>query len=81
MDAITGYGGIITQCEPNLEAREAGAASVQQQTGASLIPPYNYGPVIAGQGTMGLELLEQVCMCMTLRDTETPPICCQSVHV
>jgi serine racemase len=34
---------------------------VQQHTGATLIPPYNYGPVIAGQGTMGLEMLEQVC--------------------
>ena len=34
---------------------------MQEHTGAFLIPPYNFGPVIAGQGTMALELLEQVC--------------------
>jgi threonine dehydratase len=43
-----------------MAAREATAARVAAETGASFIPPYDYGPVIAGQGTIGLELLQQV---------------------
>jgi threonine dehydratase len=33
---------------------------VQQQTGAVFIPPYNYPPVMAGQGTVALEFMKQV---------------------
>lgn len=47
-------------CEPTVESREATAAKIQQQTGAVLIHPYDYPPVMAGQGTVGLEILEQV---------------------
>lgn len=43
-----------------MAAREATAARVAAETGATFIPPYDYGPVIAGQGTIGLELLQQV---------------------
>jgi threonine dehydratase len=43
-----------------MAAREATAAKVAAETGATFIPPYDYGSVIAGQGTIGLELLQQV---------------------
>lgn len=43
-----------------MAAREGTCAKVAAETGATFIPPYDYGPVIAGQGTMGLELLQQV---------------------
>lgn len=43
-----------------MAAREATAAKVAAETGAMFIPPYDYGPVMAGQGTIGLELLQQV---------------------
>lgn len=59
-DAVEGYGGLITWCEPSVDARESTAAAIQEKTGATLVPPYNYGPTICGQGTMALELLEQV---------------------
>lgn len=58
--AIVEYGGKIYECEPNVAAREARCAEVQAETGATLVPPYNYGPVIAGQGTISLEFLRQV---------------------
>lgn len=58
--AVEGYGGIVTLCEPTLEARERTAAEIVQRTGATLIPPYDHADVIAGQGTTALELLEQV---------------------
>lgn len=57
-DAVAGYGGIITFCEPTLEARESTLAKIAQATGAAVIHPYNNEKVIAGQGTATLELLE-----------------------
>jgi threonine dehydratase/serine racemase len=58
--AVEEYGGRVVLCEPNLAAREETAAKVMEETGATLIPPYNHPHVIAGQGTVALELLEQV---------------------
>ncbi|HLF73002.1 MAG TPA: pyridoxal-phosphate dependent enzyme [Anaerolineales bacterium] len=57
--AVAGYGGQITFCEPTLEAREATLARVVEQTGSTVIHPYNDERVIAGQGTVALELLEE----------------------
>jgi threonine dehydratase/serine racemase len=58
--AVEGYGGRVIECAPKLEAREATAAAVLEETGGTLIPPYDHPDVIAGQGTTALELLEQV---------------------
>jgi threonine dehydratase/serine racemase len=58
--AVEGYGGRVIECAPTLEARETTAAAVLAETGATLIPPYNHPDVIAGQGTVVLELFEQV---------------------
>ncbi len=58
--AVAGYGGKITFCEPTLEARESTQAQVIAQTGATSIHPYNNYQVIAGQGTAALELLEEI---------------------
>jgi len=58
--AVLGYGGIVTECEPNLAAREAAAADIVARTGGTLIPPFDHPDVIAGQGTAALELLAAV---------------------
>ncbi len=58
-DAVRGYGGQITFCEPTLEARESTQAEVIARTGAAEIHPYNNEKVIAGQGTAVLELLQE----------------------
>jgi threonine dehydratase/serine racemase len=58
--AVEEYGGRVIECEPTLEARAATASRVQAETGATLIHPYDHAHVIAGQGTVALELLEQV---------------------
>jgi len=55
--AVAGYGGIITYCEPTLEARETTMAKVQQETGCTFIHPFNRFEIIAGQGTSALEFL------------------------
>lgn len=36
------------------------AAEFAERTGATLIPPFDHHDIVAGQGTVGLELLEQV---------------------
>ncbi|TLP64372.1 pyridoxal-phosphate dependent enzyme [Parasedimentitalea maritima] len=59
-DAVIGYGGKITECEPSTSSREAVFAEVQDRTGADFVHPYNDPRVIAGQGTCSFELVEQV---------------------
>lgn len=58
--SVRRYGGEIIFCEPTLAARESTAKSVVERTGATFIHPYNDLRVMAGQGTVGLELLEEV---------------------
>jgi threonine dehydratase len=58
--AVAAYGGKITECEPTMASREATAADVMKRTGAHLVHPYNDPRVIAGQGSVALELLDQV---------------------
>jgi threonine dehydratase/serine racemase len=58
--AVEGYGARIVECAPTLAAREATAAQVIEETGATFIHPYDQAEIMAGQGTVGLELLEQV---------------------
>ena len=58
-EAVAGYGGTVVLCEPTAAAREETAARVREETGAALVHPYDDERVIAGQGTVALELLEQ----------------------
>ena len=59
-DAVRGYGGVITECEPSTSSREAVFAEVQARTGGEFVHPYNDPRVVAGQATCSRELLEQV---------------------
>jgi threonine dehydratase len=58
--AVEGYGGRIVFCEPNQRAREETCARVIAETGATLIHPFENDDVMAGQGTIAVELLEDV---------------------
>ena len=58
--AVEKFGAHITLCEPTLAARENMLANIVAQNGATIIPPYNHVDVIAGQGTMALEILEDL---------------------
>jgi threonine dehydratase len=58
--AVRGYGVDVVFCEPTGEARAAVAEEVRQRTGATLVHPYDDPAVMAGQGTVGLEILEQL---------------------
>lgn len=57
-EAVRGYGGEIVRCA--VGAREATAAQIVAETGAVFIHPYDDPRVIAGQGTIALELLDEL---------------------
>lgn len=57
LDAIAAEGARIVRCAPNMRARDAAVAQVVEDTGATLIHPFDHPDVIAGQGTAAMELL------------------------
>jgi threonine dehydratase len=59
LEAIERAGAILHRCAPTQAAREAMCAEVQRATGAELVHPYADTRVMAGQGTLALELLQQ----------------------
>ncbi|MHA6250824.1 threonine ammonia-lyase [Oceanobacillus sp. CAU 1775] len=58
--AIEAYGGTIEKCGYTSEERIQRAEDLAKERGGVFIPPYNDKRIIAGQGTVGLEILEQV---------------------
>jgi threonine dehydratase len=58
MDAVRSYGAEVVLCDH--AEREATASDVVERTGAVLIHPFDNPAVIAGQGTVTLELIDQV---------------------
>jgi threonine dehydratase len=60
LEAVAGYGAKIIPCRPTLASREEGLREVVARTGAAFIHPYDDLRVIAGQGTVALELLADV---------------------
>ena len=57
---IKELGAKIIECEPQVESREKTLLKVQKATGAAVIHPYNDYRIMSGQGTVALELLEEV---------------------
>ena len=60
LELIARAGAVLHRCAPTQAAREAMAEQVQRDTGAVLVHPYADARVMAGQGTIALELLTQV---------------------
>jgi threonine dehydratase len=58
--AVRAFGISPVLCEPDADSRRTTADAVVKQTGGTLIHPYNDPAIIAGQGTVGLEVLEQL---------------------
>ena len=58
--AVAGYGARVVPCADGDRARAEAAQRFVEQEGATLIHPYGHPHIVAGQGTLALELLEQV---------------------
>jgi len=58
VQATRDHGAHVVLCAPG--QREKVAAEVVKKTGGVLIPPFDYPDVIAGQGTIGLEIADDL---------------------
>lgn len=57
---VESAGGTIYWCEPTMRDRERRSRELQRETGAVMIHPFNDYRVMAGQGTVGLEIADAV---------------------
>ena len=60
LDATRGYGAEVITYDRYREDRDALARQLSDERNAMLIPPYDYLPVMAGQGTCGLEIAGEI---------------------
>ncbi|MFC6354967.1 threonine ammonia-lyase [Luethyella okanaganae] len=60
LEATRDYGADVMLSGDVIGETLQAAAEFAERTGAILIPPFDHPDVVAGQGTIGLELLEQV---------------------
>jgi threonine dehydratase len=60
VEATRGYGARVRLGGATVDEALVGALEHAERTGAVLIHPFDHPDVIAGQGTVGLEILEQV---------------------
>jgi threonine dehydratase len=60
LDVIQEYGADVVKFGKYHSDREAKAREISSQTGATFVPPFNDRDIIAGQGTCGLEIAQQL---------------------
>ena len=59
IDGVRAFGGEVRLYDRYSESREDIAAGIARERGAVLVPPFDDPFVIAGQGTAGLEIIEE----------------------
>ena len=67
-EAVRGYGARVVDCDDSDTSRNEVSQAVVKETGGTLIHPFNHPWIVAGQGTLVLELVQQVA---ELRGTAT----------
>jgi threonine dehydratase len=60
IDGTRGEGAEIVFYDRRSESREAIAARISKDTGATVVPSFDDPAIVAGQGTVGLEIVEQL---------------------
>ncbi|KEA50379.1 threonine dehydratase [Mangrovibacter sp. MFB070] len=59
VDAVRGFGGEVLLFGANFDEAKAKAIALSEQQGFTYVPPFDHPAVIAGQGTLAMELLQQ----------------------
>jgi threonine dehydratase len=67
------YGATIVTYDRQREDREAIAAKITAQSGATLVKPFDDALVVAGQGTVGLEITQDLAQRASTADTVLVP--------
>jgi threonine dehydratase len=60
LDATRGYGARVVTYDRLTGSRETIGRQISEESGATLVPPYDHPWTIAGQGTAALEFLEEI---------------------
>jgi threonine dehydratase len=68
------YGAEVVLYDRDREDREAIARDIAQKRGATLVPPYDDPKVIAGQGTVGREICEDMAALGVVPDIVVAPV-------
>src|SRR5271168_634652 len=68
------YGAEVVLYDRDLEDREAIARGIAEKRGATLVPPYDDPKVIAGQGTVGREICEDLAALGIAPDIVVAPV-------
>lgn len=58
--AVLAYGAKVIECFPSLAAREEGLKEIQEETGATFIPPFNFHDTIVGQASVAFEVFKEL---------------------
>ena len=59
VDAVKTYGAEVVQKGVTMSTRDAIARDIASKAGASIIPPFDDDRIIAGQGTVAIEIIEE----------------------
>lgn len=59
VDAVRGFGGNVVLHGANFDEAKAEAERLSQEYGYTFVPPFDHPLVIAGQGTIGMEMIQQ----------------------
>lgn len=59
VEAVRGFGGNVVLYGNNFDEAKAEAERLSQEFGYTFVPPFDHPLVIAGQGTIGMEMLQQ----------------------
>ncbi|HXH61594.1 MAG TPA: threo-3-hydroxy-L-aspartate ammonia-lyase [Fimbriimonadaceae bacterium] len=59
-DAVAGYGAEVVLYDRDEQVREELGEKIAAERGLTIVPPYDHPHIVAGQGTAGKELFEEV---------------------
>ncbi|MCH8978513.1 MAG: threo-3-hydroxy-L-aspartate ammonia-lyase [Armatimonadetes bacterium] len=60
IDAVKGYGAEVVLYDRDEQVREELGKKIAEERGLTIVPPYDHPHIVAGQGTAGKELFEEV---------------------
>lgn len=60
VDRTRGHGAEIIRCGNSSDDRERVAAELVESRGLTLVPPFDHELIVAGQGTVGLEIIDEL---------------------
>lgn len=72
-DAVIAMGGRVEQVGTTTTERKARAEEIVTEEGGAMVPPFDDPTIIAGQGTVGLEIVEQLAAARERGEPAGPP--------